>query len=270
MPIDLTILVPASNAQDVVSPLVQALGNILPRFEATVEVLIVDDASTDLTMARVRGLLTGRSWLRLLRVERPEGKGNAISVGIRAANGRWIALLDSDRRYDVSDLLGMWQRARRGEADWFQGRREPPAAPRWEERLTRPLERLLLTDRTADPGCGLRMFQASVGPKLPLQYRGLLRFLPVYASRLGYSVAEHPVRWTPDAARPADLSRLERVTGALLDLLAVRWMFARMGDPASVELRLPRQFADAPVREEHAGAPPRATATLPPRDPAVS
>ena len=269
MPIDLTILVPASNAQEVVSPLIQALGNILPQFAASVEVLIVDDASTDLTMARVRALLTGRSWLRLLRVERPEGKGNAISAGIRAANGRWIALLDTDRRYDVSDLLGMWQRARRGEADWFQGRREPPAANRLEDHVTRPLERLLLADRTADPGCGLRMFQASIGPKLPLQYRGLLRFLPVYASRLGYSVAEHPVRWTPDADARGDLSFLERLWGGLLDLLAVRWMFARVGDPASVELRLPRHFSETSVREEHAGAPPRATATLPPRDPAV-
>lgn len=265
MSVDLSIVIPASNAQDIVGPLIQALGGARAAFEAEVEVLVVDDASADLTLARVRALLTGRPWLRLLRVERPEGKGNAIGVGLKAARGRWVALMDADLGYRVEDLVDMWGRARRGEADWFQGRRDPPHPLAAVDRVARPFERLLLADHTADPGCPVRLFQASIAAKLPLQYRGLLRFLPVYADRLGYVVVEHPVRWTPGPRRPGELGAAERLTGALLDLLAVRWMFARMGDPSSVELRLPRRLSDTVVREEQSGPPPRATSTLPPR-----
>ncbi len=267
MTVELSVLVPCFNVQAVIVGLVQALGTALPTFDAAVEVIIVDDGSTDLTLARARGLLTGRPWLRLLRVETREGKGNAISVGLRAARAPWVALVEPDPRYAVDDVVTMWHRARRGEADWFQGRRTPPPTPRADERFTRTIERVLLSDPTTDPGCPIRMFRTSVAAKLPLQYRGLLRFLPVYAARLGYVIAEHPIGWTLGPAPAVEMSPVERTFGALVDVLAVRWMFARVGDPASVELRLPRPTPTPTAREELAGPPPRATATLPPRDP---
>lgn len=266
MTVDLTVLVPLHNQQDRVPAVVQALGQRQDAFGGIVEVILVDDGSTDLTLARARALLTGRPWLRLLRLDEHAGTSAAIAAGIRAARGAWVALFDADLPYDPDDLSAMWTRARSGEADWIQGRRAAAAPGGGGRRVSRTFERLLLQDRTADPTCALRVFRRAIGLRLPLQYRGLVRFLPVYAARLGYSVVEHDVRWTPREA-PADRDGgLERLAEELIDLLAVRWMFARARDADGVELRLPKSITEpGKVREELSGVFPRATASIPPR-----
>jgi dolichol-phosphate mannosyltransferase len=266
MPVDLSILIPTHNAQASVPEVVLALGRVLADLPGEVEVVLVDDGSTDLTLARARALLTGRPWLRLLRLDEHLGESAAISAGLRAARGAWIALFSADLQYDPHDLAAIWTRARRGEADWFQGRRTNPGEVGLGGRVIRSFERGLLGARGLDPTCALRVFRRDIAVRLPLQYRGLLRFLPVYAARLGYAVAEHDVAWRRPPASHDPGDALERFADELLDLLAVRWMLARALDATGVELKLPASITEAgKVREEISVPFPRATASLPPR-----
>jgi glycosyltransferase involved in cell wall biosynthesis len=63
--------------------------------DVDVEVIIVDDASTD-TTARVGAELENRACVRYIRLERNQGVAGARNVGLMASAGEYIAFLDDD------------------------------------------------------------------------------------------------------------------------------------------------------------------------------
>ena len=88
-------------AVSVVLPAYNRAGSILAAVESVLgqtfrdlELLVVDDGSTDGTMAALEGIRDPR--LRLLANPRNLGAGAARNTGIRAARGPWVAFQDSD------------------------------------------------------------------------------------------------------------------------------------------------------------------------------
>lgn len=66
-----------------------------------VEILVIDDCSTDPYTIQLLPQIDGQSGVRVLRHERNGGPAKARNTGIRAATGDWIAFLDFD------DLLAL-------------------------------------------------------------------------------------------------------------------------------------------------------------------
>jgi dolichol-phosphate mannosyltransferase len=103
----LTVIVPTLNEADNIQPLLSrvfAQGSPV----LSIEVLIVDDGSTDGTCERV--LLCGRTQpVRLLRRERPTGGlAGAVLAGALAAKSRWILVMDADLSHPperIGDLV---------------------------------------------------------------------------------------------------------------------------------------------------------------------
>jgi GT2 family glycosyltransferase len=75
----------------------RALASVLAQTHTNLEVIVVDDASTDGSCAVVEGFTDPR--VRLLRREQNGGIGSARNVGISAARGAWVAFLDCDDRW---------------------------------------------------------------------------------------------------------------------------------------------------------------------------
>jgi glycosyltransferase involved in cell wall biosynthesis len=89
---DVTVVIPTRNRWDLLST--AALPSALGQEDVDVEVLVIDDGSTDGTAAGVAALGDPRA--RLIRREPPHGVARARNAGIAAAGGAWIALLDDD------------------------------------------------------------------------------------------------------------------------------------------------------------------------------
>ncbi|MBZ0161011.1 MAG: glycosyltransferase [bacterium] len=94
-------LAPSSPQVSVVIPtynragtLGRAITSVLSQTFPDLECIVVDDGSTDQTVALVEGFQDPR--LRLLRLPVNKGVSHARNVGIQAARGEWIAFLDSD------------------------------------------------------------------------------------------------------------------------------------------------------------------------------
>lgn len=105
MPIDVTFLIAAYNAEDTVA---RAIESALAQKDVSVEVVVADDCSSDRTREIVDGFPSDR--VRLLRLGRNRGPGGARNAGLDAARGRWIAVLDADDTVDpdrLSRLLGL-------------------------------------------------------------------------------------------------------------------------------------------------------------------
>ncbi|MBP7407624.1 MAG: glycosyltransferase [Flavobacteriales bacterium] len=118
----LSLVVPARDEEDGIAALLQDLhAQDYPRDR--MEVLVVDDGSTDRTITIVEGMM--RSWpdLRLLRSDAP-GKKAAITTGVNAATGDLILLTDADVRCGP-------QRARTLAGHWLKERSDLIVLPVW-------------------------------------------------------------------------------------------------------------------------------------------
>lgn len=254
--IDLTVLAPAHNEEDNVEPLVSQIAAALDPTDLDYEILIIDDGSTDGTRARVEALMGSNPRLRCVAMrDTPPGRGNgqsaAFHAGFRAARGRLVASLDADLQNDPADLPAMLDLMRRTGADLVQGdrsrnRRDNPVR-RVGSVVGRLFRRWLLGDAVRDTGCSLRVMKRRVALEIPLQFRGVHRFIPVIARHRGATVVEMPVNHRPRAAGETKygLGIVQRALPGLIDLLAVRWMRSRRRPVACDEVR-----ARAARREE--------------------
>jgi glycosyltransferase involved in cell wall biosynthesis len=89
--VEVTVVVPTHNRREL---LVQTLRSLIWQRAVALEIVVVDDGSTDDTAAVVAGL--GDRRLRLLRHETPQGVSVARNWGIAEAKGQWIAFCDDD------------------------------------------------------------------------------------------------------------------------------------------------------------------------------
>jgi len=87
----LSVVIPTWNRAQLVS---DAINSALPQRPGEIEVIVVDDASTDATVKQLESDFG--SEIRLLRLPHRRGPGAARNAGTRLARGEWLAFLDSD------------------------------------------------------------------------------------------------------------------------------------------------------------------------------
>ncbi len=234
----LSVVAPAHNEQDNVAALVDEVERAASGLGLGWELVVVDDGSTDRTRAIVQQLMATRPWLRCIAMQRtPPGKGNgqsaAFHAGFRACRGALVAVLDADLQNDPSDLGPMLDLMAREKADFVQGdrshARKDGLVRRVGSRVGRLFRRMILGDTIRDTGCSLRVMRREIALALPLEFKGMHRFIPVTARHLGYKVVEMPVRHRPRVAGTTKygMGIMQRAIPGLMDCFAVRWMWRR-------------------------------------------
>ena len=86
-----SVVIPVHNREGTIS---RAVDSVLTQSWRDLELIVVNDGSTDATMAIVESVSDTR--LRLLRHDRNRGAAAARNTGIEAAAGAYVAFLDSD------------------------------------------------------------------------------------------------------------------------------------------------------------------------------
>lgn len=115
--VHVTMLVPARDAADTIVALLQDLyAQSYPK--ELVQVIVVDDQSSDNTADLVRGLMRTWSGLRWLKNE-GEGKKAAITSGIKEASGEWIVITDADARCGPMRVQRMMEYVRKEQPDFL-------------------------------------------------------------------------------------------------------------------------------------------------------
>ncbi len=259
-PPDLSVVAPAHNEQEIVAGVVAEIAAALESARLSYEIIIVDDGSTDRTLEVLTGLLDRYERLRVIRMQqtpsgRPGGQSAAFHAGFRAARGELVALLDADGQNDPADIPALLQTLQATGADMVQGDRSSERRDSLVRRISslvgRLFRRWLLADTIRDTGCSLRVMRREVGLALPLEYRGMHRFIPLTARSLGYRVVEQPVRHRPRTAGRTKYSILNRALPGLIDCFAVRWMRQRRRPVSFDEIcARPPAAAPAPDRQE--------------------
>ncbi len=99
----LSVIVPVYNERYLVRDLLARVLAVADPAIAELEVVVVDDGSTDGTREILRELAAREPRLRYLEHERNRGKGAAIRTGIAAATGDVTLFQDADLEYDPRD-----------------------------------------------------------------------------------------------------------------------------------------------------------------------
>lgn len=122
MPTLFSIIIPAYNEVHTLQHCVERVLDIASPSLA-LDIIIVDDASTDGTHAIAERLVQQHPEIRLLRHAVNRGKGAALRTGFAAARGEFVAVQDADLEYNPRDLLFLLQPLIEDRADVVLGSR---------------------------------------------------------------------------------------------------------------------------------------------------
>ncbi|MGE5279813.1 MAG: dolichyl-phosphate beta-glucosyltransferase [Deltaproteobacteria bacterium] len=196
------------------------------------EIILVDDKSTDRTIAVARGLMRRHGEERLLALGCHLGKGGAVREGMLRARGAYIVFMDADLSTPIEELAKFEPLMRSG-ADVMIGSRKKEGArimrrqPRLREFLGKMFTRLgnaLVAPGISDFTCGFKGFSARAARKIFSHQRitdwsfdAEILFL---AQRFRYPIHEIPVLWRNE--RGSKVRVLRDVCVSLLGLLRIK------------------------------------------------
>jgi len=225
-PIELSLVVPLFNEEESVGPLIERICSAMANYPATWELILVDDGSTDATIANARRALDRPGLdLKIVALQRNFGQTAAMQAGINQAQGRLIATLDGDLQNDPSDIPTMVAELERRELDllvgWRKNRQDGLILRKVPSWIANRLIGRITGVRLHDYGCSLKIYRGSVIKQVKLMGE-MHRFIPAWvagvvpSSRIGEMPVTHHAR--QHGVSKYGISRTFRV---ILDLLSV-------------------------------------------------
>jgi glycosyltransferase involved in cell wall biosynthesis len=224
----LSVVITVYNEEDNIQPLLDATYAALAGMDY--EVILVEDGSTDRTVAEVKKYANTRT--KLVIFNRNYGQTTALAAGIDQAKGQYIATMDGDLQNDPTDLPGMLQKAIDEEWDVVAGRRANRKDGFVLRKIPSKIANWIIRNSTnvhlKDYGCTLRVYKAEIAQNMGL-YGELHRFIPVLAKQQGAKMTEVDVKHHPriHGTSKYGLSRTFKVMADLILMLFFQKYFQR-------------------------------------------
>ncbi len=232
----LSIVVPMYNEQDNAALLTEQIHDALKSYDAPWELILVDDGSTDQTVARLNELQQqfGKH-VRVVELQRNFGQTAAMQAGIDLARGEVVVTMDGDLQNDPTDIPRLVHRLIEENLDLLTGWRKDRKDNLWLRKIPSRIANWLIGRITGvtlhDYGCSLKVYRMSVVRNIRL-YGEMHRFIPAWVAantspaRIKEEVVNHRARSFGESKY--GLSRVYRV---ILDLLTVYFFMRFMSRP---------------------------------------
>jgi dolichol-phosphate mannosyltransferase len=227
---ELAVVVPVHNERDNILPLVEEIAAAL-RGRVDFEIVYVDDASRDDSLAVLKEARARFPELRVFRHLQQSGQSTAVRNGVKQANARWVATLDGDGQNDPADIPKLLDARARADAavkcfaGWRVNRRDD-FVKRISSKIANGVRSRILRDATPDTGCGLKLFEREAFLDLPY-FDHMHRFLPALFQRSGWQVLSVPVNHRARTRGVSKYGMWNRLWVGITDLRGVGWLIRR-------------------------------------------
>ncbi|MEM9658344.1 MAG: glycosyltransferase family 2 protein [Planctomycetota bacterium] len=220
----ISVIVPVLNEAPTLAQLLQELSEVAATQQYALQVIFVDDGSTDESWATICALAAGDRRVHGVRFRRNFGKAAALSAGFDAAEGDVIVMMDADLQdcpSEIPRLIATLDEGYDVVSGWKRERHDP-WHKRWPSKVFNSLVGALTKVKLHDHNCGLKCFRRDVIHEIRL-YGELHRFIPVLAAARGFRVGETAVTHRPRTSGSSKYG-LSRIPKGLLDLLTVQFI----------------------------------------------
>ncbi len=219
------------NERDSLRPLVAELLPVIRGLGRSVQVLFVDDGSTDGSREILSELSAAEPEVGAVFLRRNFGKGAALMAGFRHATGDAVVTMDADLQDDPAEIPAMLATLEAG-ADLVSGwkaDRHDPWTKRAASKVFNGVTARVAGIKLHDLNCGLKAYRAEVVRNLSLS-GDLYRYIPVMAAAEGFRVEEIAVNHRPRQFGSSKYG-LERYLRGMLDLFTIVFMGRFRGRP---------------------------------------
>jgi len=189
----ISIVVALMNEEENIQPLLEQIFMAMKGIEY--EVLLVDDGSTDQSVARIKEFANTR--VRLIEFMKNFGQSTAMQAGIDQAIGQYVVTMDGDLQNDPSDIPMLLEEIEKGGWDLVAGERKNRQDGFFIRKIPSKIDNLVGRNLTGvkirDYGCTLKIFKSQIAKNLNL-YGELHRFIPVLAALQGARIHQVEVK----------------------------------------------------------------------------
>ena len=220
----LSTVIPVYNEVDSLAKLHAELVAVARENEYELEIVFVDDGSTDGSWKEIERLADEDPRVYGIRFRRNFGKAAALSAGFQAAGGELVLTLDADLQDDPHEIPRFLARMEEGldvVSGWKKVRHDP-----WHKvgpsRVFNALVGFLTGVRLHDHNCGFKCYRREIFEEVRL-YGEMHRFVPVLAAARGWQVGEIIIHHRPRQFGQSKYGPW-RVVKGLLDLLTVYFL----------------------------------------------
>ena len=226
-PVALSLIIPVHNERDNLKQLHQELIAALKPYGREMEMIFVDDGSSDGSLRQLECLREKDPRVRVISLGRHLGQSAALFAGIAASRAEVLASLDADLQYDANDLMRVLKAL--DDADmvcaWRENRSDTPAKhiSSW---FANALRRKILKDDIRDAGCTLRAWKKNALDGI-VPFNGFHRFLAVMVQRNGKKIQQIPVGHRRRISGKSHYGIWRRGLAGLVDTLGMLWLFKR-------------------------------------------
>jgi dolichol-phosphate mannosyltransferase len=219
-----TVVVPLMDEQETLQPLVERILAVFDGLEGSVQIIMVDDGSTDESWKVIESLAQQHAPVQGIRFRRNFGKAAALAAGFAAAEGEMVITMDADLQDDPQEIPRFLTKLEE-EFDVVSGWKKVRHDPWHKVGPSRVFNRMVgsLTGvRLHDHNCGFKAYRRAVLEDVQL-YGERHRFVPVLAAAHGWRVGELPVQ---HHRREHGQSKygVGRIVKGFLDLLTVYFL----------------------------------------------
>lgn len=224
---EFTIVVPIYNEEDNMAAVEERLAAYLPTASKRSCVLMVNDCSTDGSLALIKDICNRHNDFFYISFERNGGLSAAIKAGIDYTCSPLVGYIDADLQTDPDDFNLLL-----GKSDDFElvtgirADRKDTGFKKLQSKIANGFRRMMTHDGVRDTGCPLKVMHTDYARRIPF-FTGMHRFLPALIQLQNGRVEQIPVRHYPRVAGESKYHLWNRLAGPFKDCFAYRWMKKR-------------------------------------------
>ncbi len=221
----ISVVIPAYNERENVTPLYEKLVEVLKDIGREFEIIFVDDGSTDGTFEVLKNIAEKDRRVKVIKFRRNYGQTAAIYAGFDHAKGDVIVTMDADLQNDPEDIPKLLERIEEGYdivSGWRKERKDPLLTRRVPSRIANWVISKVTGVKLHDYGCTLKAYRSSIAKRYRL-YGDMHRFLPALAKRFGAKITEIPVRHHPRLHGRSKYG-IDRTLRVILDIFLVKFL----------------------------------------------